>query len=289
MRHSRTSVFADAWEQDADDRWNARTSDPNHPTAIAHRARTLEAAWMPAIEDRVAFLTERCRDKHVLDVGCVAHDVTRFDDPAWLHRHLTEVAASCVGVDILEGGVSAMRSAGFDAVVHDLGDGLGPLALRAPFDVIVAGELIEHLTDLDMLFHLAAQGLADGGELVMTTPNPYAPARVRAGRRGVVWENADHVSYLFPSGVAELADRNGLVLAGATTIDAPVAPVALVRRVKRLVRGSGWRSVGYDTLEQPGRQEAVQRRGVVDRLLNRRVGRFTGETFVYIVTRRANR
>ncbi len=286
MRHSRSTAFADAWEQGTDDRWNARTSDPNDPTAIAHRARTLEAAWMPTIEDRIAFLTDRCRGKHVLDVGCVAHDSTRFDDPGWLHRHVVDAAETCVGVDILEAGVAAMREAGFDAVAHDLSTGLGPLTERAPFDVIVAGELIEHLTDLDMLFQVARDALADDGELVLTTPNPYAPARVRAGQRGIVWENADHVSYLFPSGVAELADRNGLVLAGATTIDPPPAAVTAVRRLKRFVRGSGWRSVGYDTLGDPGRQAAVQGRGIVDRLLDRRSGRFTGETFVYVVTPR---
>lgn len=285
MRHSRSTAYREAWEQGPTKRWNERVTDPNDPAAIAHRARALEAAWMAPIDDRVAFLVDRCRDRHVLDVGCVAHDATRLDDPTWLHRHLATAAASCVGVDILEPGVAAVRAAGFEAICHDLSTGLGPLASRAPFDVIVAGEIIEHLTDLDMLFQVAHDGLTDAGELILTTPNPYAPARVRAGQRGIVWENADHVSYLFPSGVAELAARNGLVLSGATTIDPPVPAVSVVRRWKRFVRGSGWQAVGYDTVDRPGRQAPLSARGVVDRLLDRRSGRFTGETFVYVITR----
>ena len=281
MRHNRSAAFTEAWSQTNHARWSDHTSDPNDPPAIAHRGRTLEAAWMPTIANRIRFLTDRCRGRNVLDIGCVAHDRSRFDDDAWLHRHLADVAARCVGVDILEDGIAAMRDAGFDVVAHDLTTGLGPLTDRAPFDVIVAGELIEHLGDLDLLFRVARAALADHGELILTTPNPYAPARVRAGQRGLVWENADHVAYLFPAGIAELADRNGLVLTGATTIDDRPAGVGPVRRLKQLIRGSGWRRTGYDTLD--GGKQAGIRGAVADRLSRR--ARFTGETFVYVVTR----
>ena len=195
-----------------------------------------------------------------------------------------EAAASCVGVDLLVEGVSAMQAAGFEAVAHDLSTGLGPLADRAPFDLIVAGELIEHVGDLDFLFSIARDGLTADGELILTTPNPYAPARVCAGQRGIVWENADHVTYLFPSGVAELAERHGLSLTGATTIATPAHRRGPVRWLKQAVRGSGWRSVGYDTTAGGGRQVSLAP-SLLDRLRARGPARFLGETFVYIVSR----
>ena len=254
---------------------------------MAHRARTLRAAWRPGIHDRVGFLADRCRGRHVLDIGCVAHAESRLGGDDWLHAHLARAAATCVGVDILDAGVAAVNAAGFDAVVHDLTTGLGPLAERGPFDVIVAGELIEHVPDLDMVFRIASEGLSPDGELILTTPNPYSPQRVRAGQLGIVWENVDHVSYLFPSGIAELAERRGLVLAEAATVDERPRPGgSTVQKLKRTIRGSHWRNVGFATDDDPG-PRAVDA-GPLGRFLRGLVRprrRFLGETFVYVVRR----
>src|SRR5687768_13526120 len=110
MRHSRRAQFVDALtrpERSAN-RWSDLTSDPNAPFALAHRARVLQAAWRPPIEDRVAFIETRCRDRKVLDVGCVAHHVERMSSPAWLHGRIAAVARRCIGVDVLTSGVEEM-------------------------------------------------------------------------------------------------------------------------------------------------------------------------------------
>lgn len=269
-------------------RWTDVTADPNAAAALARRAAVLRAAWRPPVRDRVRFLEERCRGRRVLDVGCVAHDVARMNSPQWLHGRLAAVAARCIGVDVLPDGVDAMRERGFEVVLHDLRDGLGPLAEEAPFDVIVAGELIEHVEAIDMLIRTATDALAPGGELVVTTPNPYAPHRVRAAQLGIVWENVDHIFYAFPSGMAELAERYGLVLAEAgVTDDRPhLGPMELLRAVRRRLRSRHWLTVGFATSGEP----KVRRVGYgrVSGLLHglwwpRR--RFLGETFVYVVRR----
>ena len=289
VRHNRSAAFEAAHDEIPADvtGWSDLADDPNDPRAIAHRARTLEAAWRPGIRDRVAFLTLRCRDKRVLDIGCVAHDEARLGGDEWLHGHLARAASECVGVDILEEGVAAVNAAGFDAIAHDLTDGLGPLAERGPFDVIVAGELIEHVPDLDMVFRVAAEGLAPDGELILTTPNPYSPQRVRAGQLGIVWENVDHVSYLFPSGIAELAERRGLVLSEAATVDERTHPGGSpLQKLKRTIRGSHWRNVGFETAAGTG--PVTVDAGPIGRILRgfaRPRRRFLGETFVYVITR----
>lgn len=297
VRHSRADAFDDALSSgvgattteqlDSGGRWSDLADDPNDPIAVAQRSRTLAAAWRPDIGDRLGFLESRARGKNVLDIGCVAHDVARLDSPDWLHGRIASAAARCVGVDILEEGVAAVRARGYDAEVHDLSTGLGPLAGRGPFDTIVAGEILEHVSDLDMVFRVAAEGLSTDGELILTTPNPYAPQRVRAGQLGVVWENVDHVIYAFPSGIAELAARNGLELVEAATIgDAPGRRVSVLRWFKRTIRGNHWRSVGYTTTSEP-RQTLVDA-GPIGRALRRLARprrRFLGETFVYVIRR----
>ena len=289
MKHSRTKAYDDALDVPADAvrRWSDVADDPNDPHALARRARTLRAAWREPVADRGAFIVERCRGRRVLDIGCVAHDVERMSSPDWLHGRVSRAAESCLGVDVLPKGVEAMRRAGYDVVCHDLSDGPGPVAERGPFDVIVAGELIEHVPSMDMLFATAGELLSVTGELVITTPNPWAPHRVAAGQRGDCWENADHILFAFPSGIAELAERHGLVLAEATTTTVehqPRGPLEIARRVRRRLRGTGWVRVGYATrgTEQvvrvtswPLRQPASGPRGAI----------FVGETSIYVVRR----
>ena len=105
--------------------------------------------------------------------------------------------------------------------------------------------------------------------------------------RDRIWENADHVSYLFPSGVAELAERRGLCLVEATTTERQSRPAQSgLTWLKRTIRGSHWRNVGFDSVND-GRQVSVTE-GLLDRLrgrLSRRDQRFLGETFVYVVGR----
>lgn len=292
MRHSRTDSFEEALRGTADGdatarRWTELASDPNAPAALIQRADVLRRAWRPAIRDRGEFLIERARGRKVLDIGCVAHDIARMASPEWLHRRLAEVASSCVGVDVLDDGVEGMRSLGFDARVCDLRHGVGPLADLGPFDLIVAGELIEHVESLDMLFLTAEQLLAPTGQLVVTSPNPYSPGRVRAGQRGIVWENVDHILYAFPSGIAELCERHGLLLAEASTVESPgaVGTRARLRRWKKWVKGTRWVDAGYASVG-PRRTAAVGRMPTAlrDRWQRSR-GRFVGETFVYVVMR----
>lgn len=291
MRHSRSKSFDAALAAPSADRagarhWTDDASDPNDPRALVRRAEVLRAAWRPAVADRGGFIVERCTGKSVLDIGCVAHDVARMSSPWWMHGRIAGVASACVGVDVLVEGVEQMRHLGFDAVVHDLRDGLGPLAERGPFDVIVAGELIEHVEAIDMLFATAALVLAPSGEMIITTPNPYSTDRVRAGQRGLVWENVDHILYAFPSGIAELCERHGLRLAeAATTSDGSSSDAAeWLRRARRWLRGQQWVNVG---VRSQGARGVARTGGPWPSVASRfgRRSRFVGETFVYVVRR----
>jgi SAM-dependent methyltransferase len=86
------------------------------------------------------------------------------------------------------------------------------------FDVMVAGEVVEHLRDPLTLLEVASVVLKDAGKVIITTPNPYAPHRVFAGRTRYVWENADHLFYFFPSGMVEMAERTGFQLVEWCTV-----------------------------------------------------------------------
>jgi SAM-dependent methyltransferase len=288
MRHSRSERFERARVQPlpAAKRWSEVDPDPNAPGVLALRAASLRKAWRPPVEDRLAYLEDRSRGRRVLDIGCVAHDVARMSSPYWLHGRLAAVG-DVTGVDILGPEVEEMRARGFDVILHDLSEGFGPVLDRGPYDVIVAGELIEHVENIGMLFSLAREALSTDGELIITTPNPFAPHRVRAAHRGIVWENVDHILFAFPSGVAELAERHELVLAEAATTTTPRrSPIVTLKAARTWLRGRGWRTVGFSSSGdlKVRRVDLPPRFRAIDRLLSRSRP-FRGETFVYVVRR----
>ncbi len=217
------------------DRWTSISGDPNSVEAVRLRAQQLGAVrTLERVGTRERFLMEVVRGRRVLDIGCVDHFADAVRRPGFLHSKIAAAAGTCLGVDIDADGVRELARHGYDALHADVTveHEREVIARRGPFDVIVAGEVIEHLETPGSLFALAAECLDGDGCLVLTTPNPYAAHRVAAGRRLLSWENADHVTYLFPSGIVELASRHGLILdaAGTTGPRAWSSPAYLAAR-----------------------------------------------------------
>jgi SAM-dependent methyltransferase len=224
--------------------WRLASDEPTTPEALAARAAVLDPARRHDRRTREELILDTCAGKRVLDIGCVDHAAAQVGGERWLHGRVASVASSCVGLDLHHEGVERMRELGYDAEVVDITEPPPARLVDDPFDVVVAGELIEHLTAPIALFEFAARVLVPGGTLVLTTPNPFAPWRARAGQLGIVWENADHLVYVFPSGVAEMAGRTGFRLVHLSTEGQPdntrswlVSGRALAKAVARRVTG----------------------------------------------------
>lgn len=197
--------------------WKSISRDPNAPEVLAARRRILASARKPIlIEDRCRYIAQQASGKKVLDVGVVEHfaEASRRDE--WLHEHVRRAAGSCLGVDILEDGVRNLRERGYNVVCADIA--------RAPlndiFDLIVMGDVIEHVGNPGALMGNAALMLAEGGRLLLTTPNPWYlnPVLKNALEGPPFTDSADHVTWLDPSTFAELGQRAGLILDSYTGI-----------------------------------------------------------------------
>lgn len=192
--------------------WDAFSSDPNSPQAHAYRDGQLRDARRSPVDSRAEYLATLVRGRRVLDVGCVDHlDPTRRTAP--LHRKLAEAAGDLVGVDIQPQGVEDLRAEGY--VVH-LADVTVPGLYQAAggaFDVVIAGEIIEHLIDISQFLQNVREVLKPDGCLVLTSPNPHSLFLIVLNLIGRNPDNVDHVVYHYPSGMAEIADRCGFRLA----------------------------------------------------------------------------
>ena len=99
------------------------------------------------LASRVELVQSYCREKNVLHLGCVG-SLESFDKGYSLHQKISEVAARVIGVDADEQAIECLKRKGVQELV--CADVQAPGALKVPeierpVDVIVAGELLEHL------------------------------------------------------------------------------------------------------------------------------------------------
>ena len=180
-----------------------------------------------------SLLTALCRGKRVLDIGCIDHSVDvamRLGD-RWMHRQICAVALEVVGVDILDEAVAAMRALGFEMVVADA----QAFDLRRTFDVIVAGDIIEHVPNPGLLLASALRHCHDDSVVVVTTPNAFSFMRfAKAGLRNRVSVNSDHVAWFDPLTLARLAEKSGFSVDAFQWIDTRYGQLSRRRLLGRL-------------------------------------------------------
>lgn len=194
---------------DSKTRWSNVTPSPHAPAAVEWRRAQLRAVHAPPIDNRSEYISKLCAGKRVLDVGVVDHESHQHENAAtWLHRQIVSVASHTLGVDIVTEGVEALARNGYNVRRCDITTD----RIDEVFDVMIVGEVIEHLSNPGALFEAAGRNLVAGGTLLVTTPNPYYINRVRLHMFAKSYDSADHVTYLFPSGMAELAQRAGMEL-----------------------------------------------------------------------------
>ena len=132
----------------------------------------LEGIHVRAPVDRIDYVVDHCRDRHVLDLGCYDETaLVKRETDAWLHGRIASVAASVLGIDSSaaipeEGIATGPRS----RIMRGDATALAKALAGQTVDVVVAGELIEHLPNA-LEFLKTVKTHAAGRRFIATTPN----------------------------------------------------------------------------------------------------------------------
>jgi SAM-dependent methyltransferase len=163
---------------------------------------TEDVSWLQPLPtaapvDRRELILGLCAGRRVIHLGFTDERQTeaKLRDGRWLHAALAEVSGELVGLDVDAVGVEWATSAGYEAYVVDVQDpvALADLAL-APADVVVAGEIIEHVESAGGFLRAVASLLKADGRLVVTTPNAYRLPGFLAPVLGEELIHPDHVA-----------------------------------------------------------------------------------------------
>lgn len=145
----------------------------------------------------------------VLDVGCVDEDLRySFGRGIWLHEFLRKRAASVIGVDIIKSEIKKLRDMGYSVIYADA----ETMQLGQKFDIIVAGELIEHLSNPGAFLDRAFEHLEEEGKLILTTPYPWSFVCFVGAILAKVPINKEHTCWFDSATLSQLLNRHGFSL-----------------------------------------------------------------------------
>src|SRR5438874_8964813 len=122
--------------------------------------------------DRMTYIVEACRGKQVLHLGCTDWPYTekKLSTGTLLHVKINAVAASLVGVDADKDGVACFLKMGFpQTYVENVENFSQPEICRRTFEVIVAGEIIEHLENPGLFLRSIQKLMNPTTQLIITT------------------------------------------------------------------------------------------------------------------------
>jgi SAM-dependent methyltransferase len=158
--------------------------------------------------DRITEILRHVRGDRILDIGCSSH-IVAAGSQRWLHGRLAERFPQVVGVDIHTDNMRRMQQLGYRRLIVGEAE---RLPLEGRFDTIVAGEVIEHLSNPGAFFAGARALLSAEGRIIVTTPYPFSLlnmlyAFVKFPR---TCQNPEHACWFCPRTMTELARRADL-------------------------------------------------------------------------------
>lgn len=158
---------------------------------------------------RQQYLVTKCTAKRTLHLGAVDYHKGIF---CGLHKALIEVAECVIGIDIDWKGIEHARSEGIQNIHYGDLERLHELNISGKFDVIVAGEVIEHLSNPGLFLAGIKRFFGPDSEMVLTTPNAFSFHRFLLALGGLEYVHPDHVCYYSYTTLKHLLESHGFVI-----------------------------------------------------------------------------
>lgn len=189
-------------------------------------------------KDRTTYILDAAKDRAVLHIGCVDSPLLedRLATGNLLHDKLRTVAASLVGIDLDASGLERMRAAGYSDLYECDVEKLAEIKLGRTFDVVVAGEVIEHLSNPGAFLRAAPSVMARGARLVVTVPSAQSIRLITNTARAREVVHPDHNAYYSAYTLAHLLRTNGFEVEDIRPYWTEARPLSLLGLYDRAIQ-----------------------------------------------------
>jgi len=162
------------------------------------------------------WLVERCVGKRVLHLGCAGDATLRGGINASLHAQVHKVAKSLSGVELSESSLTELKTFLPEDMTNKYFTGdvqdLESCGVVGRFDVILAGSIIEHLSNAGSMIRSARSFLEKGGIMLISTPHTWGVLEfLRVAMKKVEAVHPEHTCWYSIPTLSHLMARYGFV------------------------------------------------------------------------------
>jgi 2-polyprenyl-3-methyl-5-hydroxy-6-metoxy-1,4-benzoquinol methylase len=189
--------------------WTKTSTDPNN-------IKAMQAVHQHLLNIRVVkefiyldWLIDKVREKKCLDIGAIEHDLSYTEKETWKHKRLVESASKVVGVDIIKEYVQVLNDRGYDI---RLCDATSDVFIGEKFDIVIIGDVLEHVSNPVNLLQFALRHLNKNGEIIIKTPNPHYKGHIKSFIKNRYYINLEHMAWYSPAQMLEVGRRANCVL-----------------------------------------------------------------------------
>jgi len=158
----------------------------------------------------------------VLHLGCVGFADLQTEDRVRLAKeslhYALSNAANTTGIDYSRDAISFLKKNGvFDNVVYGNAEKLEEVDIQSTFDVIVAGDIIEHLSNPGLMLEGIKRFADENTLLIVTTPHAFGLINFIRFCLGKFVEGNEHVMSFNALNIANLLARHGFSVCAIDT------------------------------------------------------------------------
>jgi len=162
-------------------------------------------------------IIKMCHNKTVLHLGFIQHShlyKELIQSGEWLHDKIYKVSRKLVGFDYLKEDVEIIKKEyDYECYYADVTK-LEDVDYNEKFDIIVCGELIEHLDNPGLMLNGIKKFMHQDTLLIITTPNPWSKKRlslIKKGKYESEWLNKEHTCWFSYQTLKQLLERYNYV------------------------------------------------------------------------------
>ena len=161
---------------------------------------------------RIEFLKEVATKKSVLSLGCSSGRFIEdhIHQQSLLHVILHNQASELYGIDLDEDSLQLMREKlNYENLYHGNVEQLQDVPINKEFDVVIAGDILEHITCPGAMLEGVKRFLKPDGRIIISTNNAFGLHYQIKRWLGSYKEHFEHVSFFSPETLSHMFDRHG--------------------------------------------------------------------------------
>jgi 2-polyprenyl-3-methyl-5-hydroxy-6-metoxy-1,4-benzoquinol methylase len=160
-------------------------------------------------------ILKKCEEQNVLDIGAAnfPYHIERCKNNTLIHQKIKKVAKSLVGIDINKEAIQELKKYNIKDIYYgDIVENKYDFKIKDDFDIIIFGDVIEHLDNPGLALNNLKQFMSKKTILIITAPNTWSIFNIKNMFSKNENVHPDHTFWTSKKTMDNLIKRQGYII-----------------------------------------------------------------------------